>query len=221
MDEIKESIQLRYEKESKVESNLSCGNNLSFLKLSRGEKILDLGCGKGFETIEAAKMVGDSGYAVGLDLTPEMLNIAKKNAKDQNIANIKYIEGDIENLPFGDEEFDAVMSNCVINHAKDKSRVYKEIYRVLKDGGRFVVSDAVTKYPLPESIKNDPVQWAACFGGAITEAEYLSSIKSAGFNQIDVLKRREYLKNGYDFISLTIMAYKNSKEVKNDEKSDK
>jgi len=152
--------------------------------------------------------VGESGKAVGLDLTSNMLNVAEENAKKQNIANIEFVVGDIENLPFENESFNAAMSNCVINHARDKSRVYQEIHRVLKDGGKFVVSDAVTKSPLPESIKNDPLQWASCFGGAITEKEYLSSIKKAGFKEIEILKRREYLKNGYAFISLTIRAYK-------------
>lgn len=206
--EIKSKIELRYDKQSELESNLSCGNNLGFLELRYGDKILDLGCGKGLESIEAAKLVGDFGVAVGLDITSKMLRVAEENAKKHSITNIDFIVGDIENLPFENESFNAVMSNCVINHAQDKSRVYREIYRVLKDEGKFVVSDAVTKFPLPESIKNDPVQWGACFGGAVTEEEYLNSIKKAGFKVIEILKRREYLKNGYAFISLTIRAYK-------------
>ncbi len=206
--EVNSRIELRYDKQSELESNLSCGNNLSFLELRYGDKILDLGCGKGLESIEAAKLVGDSGTIVGLDITPKMLRVAEENAKKHNTTNINFIVGGIENLPFENESFNAVMSNCVINHAQDKSRVYREIYRVLKDEGKFVVSDAVTKSPLPESIKNDPVQWAACFGGAVTEEEYLNSIKNAGFKVVEILKRREYLKNGYAFISLTIRAYK-------------
>lgn len=220
VNEIKDTIQLRYEKESQDKSNLSCGNNLDFLEIKFGDTVLDLGCGRGLETIDAAKLTGGTGKAVGLDITPKMLNVAEENAKNQNVTNIKFISGDIENLPLENESFDAVMSNCVINHARDKSRAYREIHRVLKDNGRFVVSDAVTKYPLPESVKNDPEQWAACFGGAITEEEYLGSIKNAGFNEIDILKRREYIKNGYDFISLTIRAYK-FKEVINNEESNK
>jgi SAM-dependent methyltransferase len=201
-------IEIRYSEESQTDSNLSCGNNLSFLELKQGERVLDLGCGRGLETIEGAKMVGETGEAVGLDITPKMLATAKENAKKQNISNVRFEVGDIENLPFGDNRFDAVMSNCVINHAKDKMKTYLEINRILKDRGRFVVSDAVTKHPLPDSIKNDPQEWANCFGGAITEEEYLNSIKNAGFNEITILKRREYLKNGYAFISLTIKAYK-------------
>lgn len=211
IDSIEGKIQLRYGNESENQSNLSCGNNLNFLNIKYGERVLDLGCGRGFETIDAARLTGYTGEVVGLDITPKMLKVAQENARNQNVTNIKFITGDIENLPFDDESYDAVMSNCVINHAKDKSKVYREVHRVLKDNGRFVVSDAVTKYPLPESIKNDPDQWAACFGGAITEGEYLNSIRNAGFNEIEILKRKEYIKNGYDFISLTIRAYKHSR----------
>lgn len=221
MDKIKSKVQLRYSEESKKVNNLSCGNNLSFLEINPGDRILDMGCGKGFETIEAAKLAGDSGEAVGLDITPKMLDTAEENARKQNVGNIRFTVGDIEDLPFENMSFNAVMSNCVINHAKNKSKVYKEIYRILKTGGRFVVSDAVTKQPLPESIKNDPDQWAACFGGAITEEEYLNSIGEAGFREIEILKRREYLKNGYDFISLTIKAYRYDKEVTSNEESNR
>ena len=201
-------IDSRYSAESKSNNNLSCGNNISFLNIDYGDKILDLGCGRGLETIDAAKLVGDTGQVIGLDITSNMLVAAEENAQKQDIKNISFILGDIENLPFENQNFDAVMSNCVINHARDKSKVYREINRVLRDGGKLVVSDAVSKFPLPESVKNDPSQWSQCFGGAITKEEYLNSIESSGFKEIEILKRREYLKNGYDFISLTIRALK-------------
>lgn len=201
-------IQARYTKESGNSCNLSCGSNLDFLKIIPGENILDLGCGRGTETIQAAMLTGPEGKAVGLDITQAMIDAAHSNAEGIGVSNVWFIKGDIENLPFEDAAFDAVMSNCVINHAKSKKKVYSEIYRVLKQGGRFVISDAVTKTPLPPEVKNDPEAWAQCFGGAVTEKEYLDSIISSGFNNIEVLKRREYDKNGYDFISLTIMATK-------------
>ena len=116
----------------------------------------------------------------------------------------------MEELLFADGSFDAVLSNCAINHARNKRRVFQEIYRVLKPGGRMVISDAATREPLPARIKNDPDQWAACFGGAVTEGEYLEAIRQAGFQPVEVLKRREYVKNGFDFISLTIRARKGS-----------
>lgn len=198
----------RYTRESAQCKNLSCGSNLGFMDIELGESILDLGCGRGNETIEAARLAGRSGRAVGLDITPAMIDQAKVQAAGTGFQNIDFVHGDIENLPFEDMSFHAVMSNCVINHARSKEAVYKEIYRVLKNNGRFVISDAVTRDPLPESVKNDPQAWADCFGGAVTESEYMDSIKASGFDNVTVLHRREYIKNGYDFISLTILARK-------------
>lgn len=208
MASINERIQVRYAEESTVNCSLSCGNNLDYMKLTVGERVLDLGCGTGSETMQAASLVGDQGEVVGLDLTSEMLEIARQKVRTKGIRNACFINGSIEQLPFDDNSFDAIMSNCVINHAPDKKQVYREIFRVLKSGGRFVVSDAVSKEELPDHIKDDPDQWAACFGGAITEESYLQSIKEAGFININVVSRREYLKNGYDFASLTIYAIK-------------
>ena len=201
-------IDQRYSEASKQSCDLSCGSNLDFLQITEGDTVLDLGCGKGYETIQAAILSGKNGFATGLDITPKMIYLAKENAATHNIENVDFVHGSIEDLPFEDNKFDAAISNCVINHAKDKKRVYLEIFRVLKSGGRLVVSDAVTKYPLPPEVKNDPDAWAQCFGGAVTEEEYIESIKSAGFYSIDILKKREYIKNGYDFKSLTIEAYK-------------
>jgi arsenite methyltransferase len=201
-------IQSRYTKESSNSCNLSCGSNLDFLNITMGENILDLGCGRGYETIQAAMLTGNEGKVVGLDITQAMIDAAHSNADGIGISNVWFIKGDIESLPFDDASFDAVMSNCVINHARSKEKVFREILRVLKHNGRFVISDAVTKSPLPINIKNDPVAWAQCFGGAITEKEYLDIIISSGFENIEILNRREYIKNGYDFISLTIMAIK-------------
>lgn len=198
--------QTRYRELAGDSCNLSCGNNLSFLELQPGNHLLDLGCGRGLETIRAAKLVGETGLVVGLDLTPEMIAKAVENADLAGIRNIHFMVGDIERLIFEDQSFDAVMSNCAINHAHNKTTVFHEIHRILKPTGKMVISDAVSKIPLPEHIKNDPEAWAACFGGAVTEWEYLQSIKTAGFVGIEILKRREYLKNGYDFISLTIRA---------------
>lgn len=201
-------IQSRYTKESGNCNNLSCGSNLDLLNIVQGENILDLGCGRGNETIQAAMLTGAEGKAVGLDITQAMIDAAHANAEDIGVSNAWFIKGDLENLPFDDSVFDVVISNCVINHAKSKKKVFSEIFRVLKRGGRFVISDAVSKNPLPEEIKNDPEAWAQCFGGAVTEKEYLDSIMSSGFTNIEILKRREYTKNGYDFISLTIRATK-------------
>ena len=207
-NQLHEKITKRYEAESEQCCPLGCGSALDEISVRRGESILDLGCGRGEDTIEAARLAGPEGMAVGLDLTEAMIEKAIALATRKGVRNALFAQGDIEKLPFRDKAFDGVMSNCVINHAKDKGRVYREIQRVLKPGGRFVVSDAVTKYPLPARVKDDPEAWAQCFGGAITEEEYLESILIAGFGKVEILNRREYLKNGYDFISLTIKAVK-------------
>ena len=201
-------IQARYTKESGNSCNLSCGSNLDFLDITPGENILDLGSGRGNETLQAAILTGNEGKAVGLDMTQSMIDVARLNAEGMGISNVWFVKGDIEGLPFDKATFDAVMSNCVINHAKNKKKVYTEIFRVLKPNGRFVISDAVSKNPLPPDVRNDPNAWAQCFGGAVTEKEYLESIVSSGFKNIEILRRREYIKNGFDFISLTISATK-------------
>ena len=206
LNTIHAETQTRYRELAGDSCNLSCGNNLAFLDLKPGNHLLDLGCGRGLETIRAAKLVGRTGLAVGLDLTPEMIAKAVENAAREGITNVHFMAGEIERLIFEDQSFDAVISNCAINHARNKTMVFHEIHRILKPTGKMVISDAVSKIPLPEHIKNDPEAWAACFGGAVTEWEYLQSIKTAGFDNIEILKRREYLKNGYDFISLTIRA---------------
>ena len=207
-DVFSEKIQKRYSIESGQVNNLSCGGNIDFLDINPGEKILDLGCGRGRETFQAAELTGALGSAYGLDLTQEMVDKANSYAIENGIKNVFFIKGNIEALPYEDNTFDAVISSCVINHARNKRAVYMEIYRVLKSGGRFVISDAVTKYPLPAEVKNDPEAWAQCFGGTITENEYISSINDAGFKNLEILNRREYLKNGFDFISLTILGFK-------------
>ncbi len=210
MDEnqLHERINDRYKEESGQCCSLSCGSTLDEIKVRRGESILDLGCGRGEDTIEAARLAGAEGMAVGLDLTEAMIEKAIALATQKGVRNAVFAQGDIEKLPFKNDAFDGVISNCVINHAKDKRQVYREILRVLKPNGRFVVADAVTKYPLPAEVKNDPDAWAQCFGGAITEEEYLENILTAGFGRVEILNRREYLKNGYDFTSLTIKAVK-------------
>lgn len=204
----KHNIKNRYQTESTSCSILSCGSTIDELKIQPGEIVLDLGCGRGGDTLEAARQTGSDGIAFGLDLTEAMITEAKESARLMAAENARFVVGDIEDLPFKNEFFHGVTSNCVINHASDKSLVFREICRVLRPDGRFVIADAVTSEPLPQEIKDDPEAWAQCFGGAVTEQEYLTAIRNAGFKQVDILNRREYVKNGFDFISLTIKAVK-------------
>lgn len=197
----------RYSVEDK-NADLSCGGNIVYLRLKPGEKILDLGCGRGRETLEAAGQVGSDGFAWGLDLTPRMIDFAKEAAEAAHMTNVRFLLGPMDNIPLPEQSLDAVISNCAINHVQDKTGVYREIYRVLKPGGRFVVSDIMTETPLPQSIKDDPEAVAACFGGAITIREYEEALSSAGFNRIEIFKERRYLKNGFEMISRTFQGRK-------------
>jgi ubiquinone/menaquinone biosynthesis C-methylase UbiE len=208
MSLIEENITRHYQGLSQEDACLSCGELLPFLELRTGERLLDLGCGVGREALAASRIVGDSGRVIGIDLTPEMIQMAFKTAKASDATNLKFMVGNMEDLQFENAFFNAVISNCAINHARNKDLVFQEIYRVLKPGGRIVIADAMTKKPLPAYIKNDPEQWAACFGGALTEQEFLDLVHDVGFQTVEVLKRREYIKNGFDFISLTIRTYK-------------
>ena len=189
-------------------SNLSCGGNISFLDLHPGEKVLDLGCGRGEETLQAAALVGGDGFAWGLDITPKMIERAQERAEQVSIKNVVFLLSSMEKIPIEDASLDAVLSNCAINHVEDKLAVYREIYRLLKSGGRFVVSDIMTETPLPSEIKQDPEAVAACFGGAIMVKEYEEVLVSAGFDRIEIFKERRYVKNGYEMISRTFQGIK-------------
>lgn len=189
-------------------ANLSCGGNIPYLELQKGEHILDLGCGRGGETIEAARQVGPSGQAWGLDLTPRMIELAEARVQEEGLQNVTFFMGSMDQIPLADESLDAVISNCAINHVQDKAAVYREIHRILKTGGRFVVSDIMTEAPLPREIREDPAAIAECFGGAITIQEYEAALHQADFPRVLVLKERRYQKNGYDMISRTFRGIK-------------
>lgn len=197
----------RYTEED-INTNLSCGGNIQYLDLKEGEKILDLGCGRGGETLEAAKHVGEDGFAWGLDLTPRMIELAQERAQQEHVGNVEFLVASMDQIPLNDNSLDAVLSNCAINHVEDKVAVYREIYRVLKHGGRFVVSDIMTEQSLPQEIREDPEAIADCFGGAITLQEYEEALIQAGFSKAEVFKERRYMKNGFEMISRTFQGYK-------------
>lgn len=194
--------------EEKINTNLSCGGNIEYLGLKEGEKVLDLGCGRGRETLDAAKLVGAKGFVWGLDITPRMIALAQEYAREERVENVEFLLASMNQIPLQNNSLDAVLSNCAINHVEDKVEVYREIYRVLKYGGRFVVSDIMTEVPLPQAIREDSEAIAECFGGAITLQEYEEALIQAGFPKIEVFKERRYLKNGYEMISRTFQGYK-------------
>lgn len=167
---------------------LGCGNPTAVASLKEGDVVLDLGSGAGFDVFLAAKKVGPTGKAIGVDMTDEMLEKAKDNAKKGGFTNIEFKKGDIENLPLGDSSVDVVISNCVINLAPDKAKVFKETYRVLKTGGRLMVSDVVLIKPLPEDLKKDKDLLIGCVSGAILKEDYLNLLKQTGFTDITIHK---------------------------------
>ena len=171
-------------------ASAGCGNPTALAGLKEGEVVLDLGSGGGIDVFIAAKKVGPKGKAIGVDMTDEMLELARRNAEEVGIENVEFRKGDIEDLPVEDESVDVIISNCVINLAPDKDKVFTEAFRVLKPGGRMLVSDIVTKGGLPEEIKNDPDAWAACISGALDEDVYVGKIRDAGFEKVSVVSKR-------------------------------
>lgn len=193
-------VEERYEK-IVAESNLGCANVSSYVVLSGGERVLDLGCGNGYQVRNFAGLVGEEGVVYGLDSTKRMIDYAKEN---NNLQNTEYTVSDIHDLPYSSEFFDVVTSNCVINHSLNKKKVFEEICRVTKQGGYFIVGDVMAVNKLPESIVNDPQNVADCWGGAIPKSEYLDIVHKVGFEKLDVLSSRRYMKNGYELESIIL-----------------
>ncbi len=171
---------------------LGCGNPLAMASLKEGETVLDLGSGAGFDCFIAAKRVGKEGKVIGVDMTPDMIDRARDNARKGNYTNVEFRLGEIENLPAADNSVDVVISNCVINLAPDKTRVFKEALRVLKPGGRLMISDIVLLKELPDSIRDSIEAYIGCVAGAMMKDEYLRTIKNAGFSEIQVLDETNF-----------------------------
>ena len=171
---------------------LGCGNPVAVASLKKGEVVLDLGSGAGFDCFLAANLVGKTGRVIGVDMTPEMIERARGNARKGNFDNIEFRLGEIENLPVADNHVDAIISNCVINLSPDKDRVFQEAFRVLKPGGRLMVSDIVLTSALPDSIKNSVAAYIGCVAGATIQDEYIKAIKSAGFKQVNIVDETSF-----------------------------
>jgi len=193
---------------------LGCGNPTAIADLKVGEVVLDLGSGAGVDVFLAANKVGPTGKVIGVDMTKEMIDKAKRIATNHGYHNVEFRLGEMENLPVEDESVDVVISNCVINLSPDKPKVFQEAYRALKPGGRLTVSDIVSERALPDEIKTDSNAWACCIGGALEQQEYLEKIKKAGFEDIEIVSSREfYIENKTNqtkekLLSITVKAYK-------------
>jgi len=166
---------------------LGCGNPVALASLKKGEVVLDLGSGAGFDCFLAANIVGKTGKVIGVDMTPEMIEKARENARKGGYENVEFRLGEIENLPTADNYVDAIISNCVINLSPEKDRVFRDAFRVLKPGGRLMVSDIVLMSELPDSIKKSVAAYVSCVAGAAMKDEYLENIKSAGFKEVTIV----------------------------------
>jgi len=171
---------------------LGCGNPVALASLREGETVLDLGSGAGFDCFLAANKVGENGRVIGVDMTPEMIEKARENAEEGDYRNVEFRLGEIENLPVADNSVDIVISNCVINLSPDKRRVFMEAFRVLKPGGRLMVSDMVLLKELPDFIKNSIEAYIGCLSGAIMKDEYTEAMKAAGFQEVRIMDETSF-----------------------------
>jgi arsenite methyltransferase len=187
-----DAAQTRELPEEAVSASLGCGNPTALAQLNPGETVLDLGSGGGIDVLLSARRVGPSGKAYGLDMTDEMLALARENQRKAGIQNVEFLKGEIEDIPLPDNSVDVIISNCVINLSGDKDRVFSEAYRVLKPGGRFAVSDVVVRGDVPSEIRESVLLWVGCIAGALQDDEYVNKLAKAGFDKIAIEPTRIY-----------------------------
>jgi len=175
-----------------VLASLGCGNPTALAQLNPGETVLDLGSGGGIDVLLSARRVGPTGKAYGLDMTDEMLSLARENQRKAGVENVEFLKGEIEHIPLPDNTVDVIISNCVINLSGDKDSVLREAFRVLKPGGRFAVSDVVTRGDVPVEVRKNMLLWVGCIAGALGDYEYVAKLAKAGFEDIEIEPTRVY-----------------------------
>lgn len=178
--------------EEALKASLGCGNPTALAMLNSGETVLDLGSGGGIDVLLSARRVGPTGKAYGLDMTDDMLALARENQRKAGVENVEFLKGEIEHIPLPDNSVDVIISNCVINLSGDKDQVLREAFRVLKPGGRFAVSDVVTRGPVPEEVRKSMLLWVGCIAGALQDQEYAAKLTAAGFAAIEIEPTRVY-----------------------------
>ena len=178
--------------EKAVLASLGCGNPTALIELKAGETVLDLGSGGGIDVLLSARRVGPTGKAYGLDMTDEMLELARENQRQAGVENVEFLQGQIEAIPLPENSVDVIISNCVINLSADKDRVLREAFRVLRPGGCFAVSDVVTNGAVPDAVRKSMLLWVGCIAGALDEADYRAKLTAAGFEGIEVEPTRTY-----------------------------
>lgn len=175
---------------AEADLGLGCGVPTEHAGLAEGQTVLDLGSGAGIDAFVARRIVGETGRVVGVDFTPEMIEKARRNAASLGVENVAFVEGEIEALPLDDATIDVALSNCVLNLVPDKAQAFREIYRVLRPGGHFCISDVVARGELPEAVRRSAALYAGCVAGAMIEADYLATIRAAGFENVEVVTAR-------------------------------
>ena len=178
--------------EEAVLASLGCGNPTALAELKTGETVLDLGSGGGIDVLLSARRVGPRGKAYGVDMTDEMLALARENQRKAGVANVEFLKGEIERIPLPDNSVDVIISNCVINLSGDKDGVFREAFRVLKPGGRFAVSDVVTRGTVPDEVRKNMLLWVGCIAGALGDDEYVAKLTRAGFEAVEIEPTRVY-----------------------------
>jgi arsenite methyltransferase len=185
-----------------VQASLGCGNPTALARLNPGEIVLDLGSGGGIDVLLSARRVGPTGRAYGLDMTDEMLALARENQRKAGVANVEFLKGEIEQIPLPDDSVDVIISNCVINLSADKDKVFGEAFRVLKPGGRFAVSDVVVRGDVPAEVQRSMELWVGCIAGALKDSDYSGKLARAGFDSIDIEPTRVYsIEDARQFLS--------------------
>ena len=208
--EIKE-INKRYSELAESECCLSCGGAINYAEPKPGEVCVDLGSGRGTDVLRMADSAGETGFVYGIDISDGMLEKARRNAEKFGATNVHFVRCELEKLELPDRVADLVISNCTLNHAADKQAVWNEIHRILKKGGRFVISDIYATTPIAEEYKNDPVAVAECWAGAVTRTEYLLQLEKAGFNIVEIIEESApYSKGNAEVASFTIAGKKES-----------
>lgn len=198
-------IDKRYSELAGSECCLSCGGAINYSKAQENEVCVDLGSGRGTDVLRLAEQVGDGGFVFGIDVAEGMLEKARQNAEKLQVKNVQFTHSELENIQLPNNTADLVISNCTINHASDKLKVWSEIFRILKKGGRFVVSDIYATSPIADEYRNDPQAVAECWAGAITRAEYMEVLAQAGFTSVEVLEEsKPYTKGKAEVCSFTL-----------------
>jgi arsenite methyltransferase len=196
-----QEINIRYSELAEKSCCLSCGGALNYSNAVRGEICVDLGSGRGTDVIRLAETVGEDGFVFGIDISEGMIRKAVNTAEQLGVTNVEFIHSPLESIILPDRKADLIISNCTINHSSDKQSVWNEIYRIMKAGGRFVVSDIYSIEPMPDEFRSDPVAISECWAGAVTRNEYLDHLHIAGFASIEVIEESEPYKKGKVMVS--------------------